>query len=442
MVDTSSAQSVVSSRRWVCRLATSWYGTPTISLVLFAFLLVVFVTSPLMISTDSRWSIHTAMSLARGHGGDLTEYFPILQKEKFYSIEYPDGRPRTLYPIGPSLLAMPIVEALAWVRPDWAAGLPYNIPRRTQELIASLIGAIAGVIFYWLILSEFQSQAIALASAAILSLCTSMWSTATRALWQHGPLVLMLVIAMLLLERARRRTELVQYVGLPLAMSYLMRPTAIVAVIVLSTYVVVFYRAYFVQFICWAMLVTIPWMTYNFTIYHQLLPHYYSMNAFSTQTRFLEGLLGNLFSPSRGLFVFSPVLTFALSGFIFALRDRERGALHLAYGAIVAGNMIVIGSASMWWAGHSFGPRFTTDVVPFLAYFTAFNFRLPESFQHRTQVVVSSAIVVLALVSMAIHEQGSFRHATWEWNYIPNNIDQNPAREWDWRDPQFARVHQ
>jgi len=334
------------------------------------------------------------------------------------------------------------VAAFGWVHPAWALGLPYGIPHKTQEVIASLIGTVAGVIFYWVILSEFQSQAIALASAAIFSLCTSMWSTATRALWQHGPLVLMLVIAMVLFERARRRPELVQYVGLPLAMSYLMRPTAIVAIIVLSAYVAINYRAHFVRYVCWAMLVPIAWMTYNFTIYQQLLPPYYSMNAFSTQTRFVAGLLGNLISPSRGLFVFSPVLLFSLSGFIFALRDRTHRALHIAYGAIIAGNMIIIASASMWWGGHTFGPRFMTDVLPLLAYFTAFNFRLPETFQRRTQVAVSSAIAVLALVSMAIHAQGAFRYATWEWNYIPANVDQNPVRAWDWRDPQFARIHQ
>ena len=39
----------------------------------------------------------------------------------------------------------------------------------------------------------------------------------------HGPLVLMLVVAMLLLARARRRPRLMQYVSLPLAMAYLMR---------------------------------------------------------------------------------------------------------------------------------------------------------------------------------------------------------------------------
>jgi hypothetical protein len=223
-------------------------------------------------------------------------------------------------------------------------------------------------------------------------------------------------------------------------MAYLIRPTAIVPITVLSAYVLFFYRAWFGRYIGWAMLIALPWIVYNLMIYGYPVPPYYGREAFSPTTRFVEGLLGNLFSPSRGLFVFSPVLLFAPSGFVLALRERDERPLHAAYGAIIVGNSIIIGGASMWWAGHAFGPRFMTDIVPFLVYFTAFNFRLPETSAPRTQIAVSAAIAVLALASMTIHAQGALRYSTWEWNYIPNNIDQNSSRAWDWHDPQFARV--
>jgi hypothetical protein len=94
----------------------------------------------------------------------------------------------------------------------------------------------------------------------------------------------------------------------------------------------------------------------------------------------------------------------------------------------------------MWWAGHSFGPRFMTDIVPFLVYFTAFNFRLPETFRSRAQITLSTAVVVFALVSALIHAQGALREATWAWNVVPDNIDRDSPRLWDWGDPQFART--
>jgi len=379
------------------------------------------------------------MSIANGRWGDMSEYFPIMEEENYFNIEYRDGRPHNIYPIGPSLLAIPMVIVIAWLRPDWENGLRYEIPVKTEQVIASIIGAAAGVVFYWLILGQFGSHGIALASTAIFSFGTSMWSTATRGLW-HAPLVLMLVISMLLLRRAHQRPQLIQYLGFTLGLAYLMRPTAIVAIIALSTYVLLFYRPWFARYVCWGMLVAVPWLGFNLHIYHHLVPVYYHNNAFSAETRFVEGLLGNLFSPSRGLLVFSPVLLFAASGFVLALRDRELRPLALAYGAIIFGHSIIIGAASMWWAGHAYGPRFMTDIVPFLVYFTAFNFRLPETFRHGTQVAVTTAIAVLALASATIHAQGALRPATWAWNGTPINIDDAPARAWDWRDPQFART--
>ncbi len=418
----------------------SWRAAISASLGLFVLFLTVFAVSPVETSTDSRWSIHTAMSFVQGLGGDLTAYLPILEKEGFYHIDYPDGRPRTRYPIGTSLLAIPAVIVASLTNSHFAEGLRDHIPTTTEKFIASLFGAAAGVVFFWVVLYQFQSLAIALGSSFIFSFCTSMWSTATRALWQHGPLVLMLVIAMLLLVRARRRPDLIQYVSLPLAMAFVIRPTAIVPIVILSAYVWFFQRAWFVRYLCWAAIIAVPWIAYNFAIYHRLLPAYYTGEAFSSQTRFVEGLLGNLFSPSRGVFVFSPVLLFASSGFVLALRDATQRPLHLAYGAIIVGHSIIVGAASMWWAGHSFGPRFMTDVVPFLVYFTAFNFRLPNRFGFRTQTAISSAIAVLALLSLIINAQGALRPETFAWNMVPNNIDQNTSRAWDWRDPQFART--
>src|SRR5262249_14443790 len=46
-------------------------GLPAVlSLGLFGLLLMVFAASPVTTSSDSKWSLYTAMSFAQGHGGD------------------------------------------------------------------------------------------------------------------------------------------------------------------------------------------------------------------------------------------------------------------------------------------------------------------------------------------------------------------------------------
>lgn len=409
-------------------------------MAVLALLFAIYALSPMVTSTDSRWMLHTAMSFAHGHGGDLSDYGPLLKEQDFYSIEYPEGRPHTRYPIGPALLAMPVVVALSWIRPSFTDELQRDIPRKLEQLISSAIGAAAGFVFFWVIFSRFGSMPIALASTLIFALGTSMWSTATRALWTHCPLVLMLVVAMLLLERARHRPALIQFVSLPLAAAYLMRQTAILPIVVISAYVLVFHPRWLMKYFGWSLLVAIPFIAYNLSILGRLLPDYYSGNVFTPTTTFVESLLGNLFSPSRGLFVYSPVLLFTLRGFVISLRDPAQRRLSASYAAIVVGHSIVVGAASMWWAGHSYGPRLMTDIVPFLVYFTAFNFLWPHNAHAFARKGVVAAIAALGLASVIIHAQGALYFDTWRWNYVPNNIDEFPSRSWDWSDPQFARA--
>jgi hypothetical protein len=188
-----------------------------LSLALFATFLAVYVLSVVRTSLDSRWSIHTSMSLAEGDGGDLRKYLPVLEKYERYSILQYGDRYYTSYPMGTSLLTVPIVAAAAWWDRDFKQSVAETIPDKFEHRVASIYGAIAAVLFFWLIYQQFSSVPIALASAGIFAFCTPMWSTATRALWQHGPLVLMLVLAMILLLRGRRQPSSIQYAGLPLA---------------------------------------------------------------------------------------------------------------------------------------------------------------------------------------------------------------------------------
>jgi hypothetical protein len=289
-----------------------------------------------------------------------------------------------------------------------------------------------------LIYSRFSSVPIALAATGIFALCTPMWSTATRALWQHGPLVLMLVVAMLLLVRGRRQPSVVQYASIPLAFAFIIRPTAAIPIAVLSVYVLIRHREWFVRYVLFGVAIAIPWFAYNLHEFNSLLPAYYRPVRLRSAT-VGEALLGNLVSPSRGLFVYSPVLLLSLSGFVLALRNRDERLLAVCFGAIVVMHWLVISRFPHWWAGHSYGPRLMTDIVPFLTYFVAFNFEALRKLAGLKLWALRSGIVLLAAVSLIMHGRGATSLEPYYWNVVPDQIDSDPARLWDWYDPQFAR---
>src|SRR6266849_1973850 len=75
--------------------------------------------------------------------------------------------------------------------------------------------------------------------ALLFAIGTSALSTASRALWQHGPSMLFLAGALLCLVRADTSSRWLAPAGVCLALGYLMRPTNSISVLLLSGYVLI-----------------------------------------------------------------------------------------------------------------------------------------------------------------------------------------------------------
>jgi hypothetical protein len=391
---------------------------------------------PPKIALDSKWAIPTALSFIRGEAGDISRYTGTsgLEATKTYG-----ERRYNFFPIGAALLSIPAVAVVAAVDPNLTDKVLRTDAATVQKIIASIFGALAAVVFFWVVHAKFRSTAIALASTLIFVFCTSMWSTATRALWAHAPLVLAITIAMLLLLQAKTRPALAQYVSLPLAVAFVVRPSAAVPIVTLSLYVLLVHRPWFIRYVAWSAAVAVPWIAYNLWAFGALFPAYYFHSQMLHALPFWEGLAVQLISPNRGLFVFSPVLLFAVSGFVLAVRAPEDRGLHVAFAATVIFHLVLVSRHHTWWAGWSFGPRFMIDVLPFLAYFLAFNLRAIYPVDSARKKMAAAAVGLLTVVSLAIHAQGALRGAPDRWNAWPADVDKNPSRVWDWSDLQFTR---
>ena len=371
----------------------------------------------------------------------MNAYAPAIKANANYAIECHDGDPYGLFPIGTSLLSIPFVFTAERLSPGLDAYLTNHIPMAFEGFIASLYGAAAGTLFFWMVLAKFRSTQIAGALTVIFCFGTSMWSIATRALWQHGPLILMLTTAMLLLLHARRHPACVGFLGLPLAAAFIIRPTAAIPIVVLSLYVVVAYRSLFIPYVIGAAVVAVPWLIYNVHVFHQLLPAYYLPHRLDGSSTIAVAMLGNLVSPSRGVFVFSPILLIAIPGFVLSLRERDDRLLHVAFASIALLHWFVVSRFPHWWGGYCFGPRLMSDVLPFLVYFAGFGIRAVLDIGPRRRRRAGIAVLgMLTAISIIIHAQGALRWASQAWVADPFSVDEHPERVWSWSDPQFARA--
>lgn len=398
-----------------------------VGLVVFVFVTHLF---GLTTSYDSRWSIPTARSLLYERNTDLNEYQSLLEKNQFFAIEVFDGRFYSTFPIGASLLAVPVVGVVD------ALGLNLR-DGKIEKAVASLAIALTTMLLF-LIARRSLDVREALLVALVFAFCTAAWSTASRALWQHGPSMLMLTLALWLIVVAQERPWVVQFVSLPLAFSYVVRPTNVVSIVFLSALVLLRHRQFFLRYMLWGLAVLVPFAAYSAAVYHWPVPPYYSVRRVGHVSTFFEALAGNLVSPARGVFVHSPVLLLCVYGAWRRLRERTEW-LDWTLVAIVIAHWVVISSFPHWWGGHSFGYRFFSDMLPYMMYFLVpVIARIPALPLKRRRVFLW-VLGGLTAVSLFINYRGANDFDVYLWNRQPVDVDLHPARLWDWNDPQFLR---
>src|SRR6266849_1966923 len=175
--------------------------------LLFVGLLIFYVACPVNTPFDSAWYLPTALSILKEGKVNIDEYAPTFHQG--HGTIQVNGHWYNDYPLGPALVALPFVAAAEllfrglapfsalspkiarwvdrWRYRSCATGEInldfWNIP---QRVIASILVSIAAVLMF-LIASQSLSRPRALLLTLVFALGTSALSTATRALWQHGP---------------------------------------------------------------------------------------------------------------------------------------------------------------------------------------------------------------------------------------------------------------
>jgi len=410
-------------------------------------------------SGDSAYSIHTAMSIIKECNIDLDEYEEIIQakKNQFYCVKQLNGHYYFSYPLGASILSVPFVYLADKILPLLVSSFPsfekyirnrVDLPfgsidpitahSLVEVFIASILVALTALCIYFTAKNSLGVKS-ALLVTFIFAFCTAAWSTASRALWPHGPSMLMLAITLLIILRSRKTPYLIPLASIPLAFSYIIRPTNIVSIILFTLFIFLHYRRFFVFYFSGLVFILGIFFVFNYITYESMISPTYISQAVLPGRNFAEGLLGVLFSPSRGLFIFSPIFFFVLLGIFLKIKHHQFEILDRYVLGIIFFHWLMIGTFPRWWAGWSFGPRYFSDIIPYLIYFLFPVLRYQRMLKGIKRWAYNGLFYCFLIFSFFVHFRGAMRADVLYWNSLPVSIDLTLERLWEWKDIQFLR---
>lgn len=376
-------------------------------------------------ASDTVPARHLPLSILREGNFDLDEFGYLHKSPEMKGMTFTGQHYVSSYPVGAAILALPfyVVSAIGT--------MPGNswFTLELEKFAASLIILISVIILYFTLL-RLTSRSPALIISIIYALATSSFSVSSQGLWQHGASQLCLTSALYCLVRGSKDRIWTSFAGFPSAFAVVCRPTDALLVAPMGLYVLFHQTRQFPRFLLCAIPPILFQLVYN--------NHYFD-NPLRTQfevaqkdfwsTPVFEGLANILFSPSRGLFVYSPVLIFAFIGII--LSWKKSGILLLRYLSIgVIANILLYSKFFCWWGGYTYGPRLLADITPILCLF------LIATKSLFTKTFFKIAFFVLAAFSITTHAVGAYAdHMRWNADL---QINAHPEAGWSWNDNQLV----
>jgi hypothetical protein len=356
----------------------------------------------------------------------------------FWMVRLSDGHIISLYPVVvPVLLAPLYLPAVGYLHlRGWTDARLDRAARIMEKLSASLVAALSAALLY-LLLRRRAAASIALVLTVAYAFGTTTWMISSQALWQHGMAQLLVIGALLFLTgpcTARRALA----AGLLLGLIAANRPPDVILAAALGIYGLFWAglsrgwrRA--VLLAAAAALPLALLMLYNLGVAGNIGGGYgLKGNAAFFQNDLLAGVAGLLFSPTRGLFVFSPFLLYLVLVWRYLPRDRGERGLTLAMGVAVV-LQILLYARTDWRSGVSFGPRYMTDLLPLLMWML-----VPVVAMLRG--VLRAAFLLAIGVAVVIEAAGAFWYTgATDWKIFADDSGPHPMRAaWDWRNAPFV----
>ncbi len=361
-------------------------------------------------------------------------------QEAFWVVQLDGGHAVSLYPVVVPLLLSPLyLPAVAYLHvAGWDQHRLDQVARIMEKVCASLLAAASAALLY-LLLRRRAAHWPALLLTFAYAFGTTTWVISSQALWQHGAAQLLVVSALLLLTGQCTRGRAIA-AGVILGLIACNRPPDALIAAALGVYGLWWARRFAPALVAAALLPVTPLLVYNLGI----VGHYVGTYGLVGDPSFfgqniMSGLAGLLFSPAKGLFVFSPFLLFVPFCVPHILRDERTRRLGIAALCAVTLQLLVYGAAD-WRQGGSWGPRWLTDLLPLLVWMLAPVLTVFHSAARAAFVCAAAAAIIIQAIGAfwytgasdaAIYASASEPYpmrSAWEWKNAPFIAELRHAR--------------
>lgn len=353
-----------------------------------------------------------------------------------YWVQYTRGQYISTFPVAPALLATPVYALPA------AAGLfrraeNWELLGTLLSKVSASLAAAGSVVLVYLMLRRLSTPGGALWATLTYAFGTSTWAVSSQGLWQVAMSQPCTVAALYGLLRARSPAASRfwwAFAGFFFALSVSCRPPNLLLALVFTAYVCHRHRARLPLFLAGPALIGAALVSYNAYFFGNLQGGYADTGVGSTLVWPTWNSLGGLLlSPSRGVFILSPVLLFALVGGWRAIRDQDEDGFW-RYSAAAVGLLIAFYACWRYWHGHhSYGYRHLIDILPILALWLGVGMQSVLASSKRR-----AAFILAFAGSVGVQFIGAFFYPC-GWEGTPVSAFTHQERLWSFSDPQVVR---
>jgi hypothetical protein len=368
------------------------------------------------------------------HGTFLLDAFPQLTNPRYYAvIRNPYGHLISKKPVFPGILEVPVLIIWRSFKES-----PMNTMERISmgKVTMSIMAALAAACLSISLLGRVRTW-LSLAAGIALIAATPFWFTAMDC-WPHPVLGFANAASLALL---RRRDRLISWglIGLLQGMAIATRLGAFPVLIIFFLAAILSgsgdpLRRRIVRWISMLVglagpLIFLIW--YNNHYFGNIMAGGFRNHLKGLLRLPFEGIAGLLFSPAKGLFLYSPLLLWALAGYSWRNRQVSFESRIAAIG--FATHLVFWASYADWWGGWAWGPRYLAEVLPFAVFLSTLHFEACLAHSRTSRHAALILTCLLALCSFGIQITGAF---FWNGDYhLQFDKGWGKGRHWVWESP-------